>query len=286
MPLQSLLMLTMSPSMIYVMVAPLNKLLVDSYVSGMLATSRRMDSVIHCFIHAACATQIRHELQEGAIFNLARFEVGRCTNLYKITDHPLVIRFLPTTTIAQLPDATATIKREKFMLRKIDHLQALASTNLELPDVVGQIRFVQGSNLDDATSKQRLVVQLLVDTSITVYLSLWDDAATTFHGHLSSSGTMNSVMLVTTVNPKLFGGNLYLNSTAATRFFFDTRIDAIQQFTKRHRRLTSFAKHKSLESFKRMGGHMFHVLGVAESLTNMGAHYAVANMCLQMSPAL
>ncbi|XP_010511835.1 PREDICTED: uncharacterized protein LOC104787882 [Camelina sativa] len=72
-----------------------------------------------------------------------------------------------------------------------------------------------------------------MDTSVIVYLSLWDDVAATFHAHLSSSDTMNSVMLVTTVNPKMFGGNLYLNSTTATRFFFDTDIQPIQQFSNR-----------------------------------------------------
>ncbi|EOA18266.1 hypothetical protein CARUB_v10006759mg [Capsella rubella] len=59
-------------------------------------------SVIHCFIPAARASQFRNVLQEGVIFSVAGFEVGRCTNLYKITDHPFVIRFLPSTTIAEV----------------------------------------------------------------------------------------------------------------------------------------------------------------------------------------
>nr|VDC97578.1 unnamed protein product [Brassica oleracea] len=37
-------------------------------------------------------------------------------------------------------------------------------------------------------------------------------------------------MLVTTVNPKLFGGNLYLNSTQGTRFFFDPKLPEITEF--------------------------------------------------------
>ncbi|KAG2304357.1 hypothetical protein Bca4012_063353 [Brassica carinata] len=37
-------------------------------------------------------------------------------------------------------------------------------------------------------------------------------------------------MLVTSVNPKLFGGNLYLNSTQGTRFFFDTSLPEIAEF--------------------------------------------------------
>ncbi|CAH8253165.1 unnamed protein product [Arabidopsis lyrata] len=79
------------------------------------------------------ASQFRNVLQEGRIFCVGGFEVGRCTNLYKITDNPFVIRFLPSTTIVEVNHVGATIEREKFMLRKGDHLQALANINLELP---------------------------------------------------------------------------------------------------------------------------------------------------------
>lgn len=54
-------------------------------------------------------------------------------------------------------------------------------------------------------------------------MSLWDDAAATFRAHLSSEDPMNFVMLVTTVNPKLFGGNMFLNSTPATKDSFSTQ---------------------------------------------------------------
>ncbi|CAN7023361.1 unnamed protein product [Brassica rapa subsp. trilocularis] len=40
-------------------------------------------------------------------------------------------------------------------------------------------------------------------------------------------------MVVTTVNPKIFGGNLYLNSTPATKFYFDIDLFEIKDFTNR-----------------------------------------------------
>ncbi|KAL0662051.1 hypothetical protein Bca4012_098888 [Brassica carinata] len=61
-------------------------------------------------------------------------------------------------------------------------------------------------------------------------MSLWDEAASAFRGLLKAGDKSQSVMLVTTVNPKLFGGNLYLNSTQGTRFFFDTSISEIAEF--------------------------------------------------------
>ncbi|KAG2286389.1 hypothetical protein Bca52824_045993 [Brassica carinata] len=68
-------------------------------------------------------------------------------------------------------------------------------------------------------------------SNVVVYLSLWDEAAATFRGLISSGERAQSVMVVTTVNPKIFGGNFYLNSTPATKFYFDVNIPAITQFT-------------------------------------------------------
>ncbi|CAN6845940.1 unnamed protein product [Brassica oleracea var. botrytis] len=50
--------------------------------------------------------------------------------------------------------------------RKFDHLQALANTNLELSDVVVQIRYVQGSDLNNAAATTRLVVRLLIEPNV------------------------------------------------------------------------------------------------------------------------
>lgn len=114
--------------------------------------------------------------------------------MYKITDHPFVIRFIPQTTIAEVIENAPVINVEKFMLRSFDPLQALANTNLELPgllkltfaiycimssyiceqnilinffyhiaDVVGQIQYVQGSDLHDATVTTRVVIRFLIE---------------------------------------------------------------------------------------------------------------------------
>ncbi|CAH2047317.1 unnamed protein product [Thlaspi arvense] len=117
------------------------------------------DSIIHGFIPVSLANQYSQTLIEDAIFNIGGFEVGMCTKLYKITDHPFVLCFITSTTIAQAPNASLSITHEIFLLCNSDHLQALANTNHELP------------------------------------------------------------------------GNLYLNFTAAARFFLHTNIHAIQQFT-------------------------------------------------------
>ena len=39
-----------------------------------------------------------------------------------------------------------------------------------------------------------------------MYLSLWDDAGAVFRGLFNSGERAESAMVVTTVNPKIFGG--------------------------------------------------------------------------------
>ncbi|XP_013617165.1 PREDICTED: uncharacterized protein LOC106323621 [Brassica oleracea var. oleracea] len=164
------------------------------------------NSVIHGFIPSGRSPYYRRLLKAGSVVRVSSFEVARCTNMYKITDHPFVIRFIPQTTIDEVVANAPMINVEKFMIRKFDPLQALANTNLELPDVVGQIQSVQGSDLTAAGVMSRVVVRLMIEPMVVVYLSLWDDAASMFRGLISSGDRTQSVMVVTTVNPKIFGG--------------------------------------------------------------------------------
>lgn len=89
--------------------------------------------VIHGFIPAGGANHYRPSLREGSIVKVGSFEVIRCTNMYKITDHPFVIRIIPLTTIDEVARTLIVINLHKFMLQEFDHLQALATTNLVFP---------------------------------------------------------------------------------------------------------------------------------------------------------
>ncbi|XP_013584766.1 PREDICTED: uncharacterized protein LOC106293643 [Brassica oleracea var. oleracea] len=76
----------------------------------------------------------------------------------------------------------------------------------------------------------RVVVRFVIEPMVVVYLSLWDDAASMFRGLINSGDMTQSVMVATTVNPKIFGGNLFLNSTPAMKFYFDPDLQAIAEF--------------------------------------------------------
>lgn len=82
------------------------------------------------------------------------------------------------------------------MLQEFDHLQALANTNLELPDVLGQIQSVQGSDLKDAAVMTRVMLRFVVELSVVVYLSRWDDAAAMFRGLINSQQSLQPAAVI------------------------------------------------------------------------------------------
>ncbi|CAF2077686.1 unnamed protein product [Brassica napus] len=63
-------------------------------------------------------------------------------------------------------------------------------------DIVGMIRSVQGSDLKDAGVMTRVVVRFVIEPSMEIYLSLWDEPAVKFRGLLKSGDRTNSVILV------------------------------------------------------------------------------------------
>ncbi|KAF2536483.1 hypothetical protein F2Q70_00005979 [Brassica cretica] len=64
--------------------------------------SKKDNSVIHGFISAGRANHYMPSLKAGPIVKVGRFEVARCSSMYKITDHPFLIRFIPPTIIDEV----------------------------------------------------------------------------------------------------------------------------------------------------------------------------------------
>ncbi|KAL0813782.1 hypothetical protein Bca101_070225 [Brassica carinata] len=102
------------------------------------------NSVIHGFTPVGRANHYMQSLKAGSILKVDRFEVSRCSSMYKITDHPFLIRFISLTII----DEVITGASEINLQSRLDY-------------VVGQIRSVQGSGLTKETT--RVVIRLLID---------------------------------------------------------------------------------------------------------------------------
>ncbi|KAL0670544.1 hypothetical protein Bca4012_033248 [Brassica carinata] len=118
---------------------------------------------------------------QSVVARLIRFwdSLARVAHIYKITEHQFLIRFIASTLQTDAP----VIKFDKFMVRHYDHLQVLANTNLELPVHAGirpqeQCKHEQGGGpLLNRTLK--LYSNCFHGRNVSVYLSLWDEAAST-----------------------------------------------------------------------------------------------------------
>ncbi|CAN8268446.1 unnamed protein product [Cochlearia groenlandica] len=175
------------------------------------------ETAIHGFITAARSYQYHPYLKTGSIVRVSRFEVARCAKTYKLTDHPFLIRFIPQTIIEDVMVDCPLIGRVKFISAISKRLRVSLTQTLNLRVIVS-LYF------------GHMCVYLPKFDGVVVYMSLWDDAASVFRGLLQSGDRTPSIMIVTTVNPKLFGGNLYLNSTPATTFTFDPTLEDVSLF--------------------------------------------------------
>ncbi|WZZ16209.1 hypothetical protein YC2023_109298 [Brassica napus] len=94
------------------------------------------DFVIHGFTSVGRANHYMPSLKESSIVKVDRFEVARCSSMYKINDHSFVLCFISLTII----DEVITDSSEINLQSRLDY-------------VVGQIRYVQGSDVTKETSR-------------------------------------------------------------------------------------------------------------------------------------
>uniref|UniRef100_A0A0D3E8Z4 Uncharacterized protein n=1 Tax=Brassica oleracea var. oleracea TaxID=109376 RepID=A0A0D3E8Z4_BRAOL len=97
-----------------------------------LFLNEKLNSVIHWFIPAGRANHYRPSLKACSIVKVDRFE-----------------------------SSWVLLRSISSMIRLFDNLQVIANTNVELPDVVGKILSVQGSDLTIETT--RLAICLLIE---------------------------------------------------------------------------------------------------------------------------
>ncbi|KAF3522782.1 hypothetical protein F2Q69_00049755 [Brassica cretica] len=96
-----------------------------------LFLDENVNSVIHGFTPVGRANHYRPSLKAGSTVKVDRFEVARYSSMYKITDHPFLIRFISLTIIDEV--ITGAPETNLQSIRLFDNLQVIANTNLELP---------------------------------------------------------------------------------------------------------------------------------------------------------
>ncbi|KAL1220190.1 hypothetical protein V5N11_008210 [Cardamine amara subsp. amara] len=105
------------------------------------------DNLIKASINHRLIGKFKNNLHEGSILCIKDFDVGKTYERFKLSDHKYIIYFNHSTTINEVLEYAPEIGKTKFRISNYEKLLSIANTNEELPDVVGRIIFVLGSNL-------------------------------------------------------------------------------------------------------------------------------------------
>ncbi|KAL0788509.1 hypothetical protein Bca101_004755 [Brassica carinata] len=151
-------------------------------------------------------------------FTLSGFDVTRSNNNFRLSDAPVSVRFGESTRFTRVTDSDKFIPTEMFRFRSYDQLLALANTNRQLPDILGELTAIQSTISDGLHGSQRVMLTLRVERGLSVCVSLFDGLAYAFHVKMTSYGAEPKVVLVTS--------RLFLNGTSATHVYFDTETNA------------------------------------------------------------
>lgn len=141
-------------------------------------------------------------------FTLSGFDVTRSNNNFRLSDAPVSVRFGESTRFTRVTDSDKFIPTEMFRFRSYDQLLALANTNRQLPDILGELTAIQSTISDGLHGSQRVMLTLRVERGLSVCVSLFDGLAYAFHVKMTSYGAEPKVVLVTSINPKIAGCSL------------------------------------------------------------------------------
>ncbi|CAH8340569.1 unnamed protein product [Eruca vesicaria subsp. sativa] len=86
---------------------------------------------------------------------------------------------------------------------------------------MGELRALQSTITDRLPGAPRVMLTIRMAIDDEVCVSMFDALALAFHDKFDAYGKEPKIVLITSINPKIASGRIYLNGTSATRVFFD-----------------------------------------------------------------
>ncbi|WZZ34442.1 hypothetical protein YC2023_017843 [Brassica napus] len=151
-------------------------------------------TLIQGTVNAARLDTYRELFVEGSVYSLSGFDVTRSDNKFRLSDAPVSIRFTDAGNVVIILFTELFLTTCKIYLE----LSAIRSTINN---------GTQGSNVN-------------------VCVSLFDGLAFAFAEKMTRNGREPKVVLITSINPKVVGGRLFLNGTSGTHIYFDSQLQA------------------------------------------------------------
>ncbi|KAH0872698.1 hypothetical protein HID58_070060, partial [Brassica napus] len=221
------------------------------------------ENVIQDFIpNGRIETHLCH-MKAGGTYRLNKFFGSKSKPIYRVAEPDVTISFSWNSVLYNLEDSSINFPEDRFRIHgyrefeaasdqrgdlygkfspALIHIDVLIDSRV-LPrivfsyrlinlDYIGHIKLVNGQVLSDgplldeteiaASRRVELHVQTHDDPILKLYL--WDKAAFQFCKKFKASVGTARVILVTTLNPKRFGGFLSLSSMASSRVFLDSDV--------------------------------------------------------------
>ncbi|KAG2273781.1 hypothetical protein Bca52824_056336 [Brassica carinata] len=185
--------------------------------------------------------------------------------LYRVAEPSVTITCSSSSVLSDLEDSSVCFPEDRFQFHGYEEFDAACDLRGDLydkfsllykalsfivyfADYVGHVKLVNGQVLNDSlvlddaeiASSRRVLLHVQTHDGLVMKLYIWDKAASDFSGKFKASGGAASVILVTTLNPKRFGGVLTLSSTTSSRVFLDSDVQATRDY------LTWFNSHMAV----------------------------------------
>ncbi|WZZ27754.1 hypothetical protein YC2023_011155 [Brassica napus] len=196
------------------------------------------ETVIQGFIPAGRIETYLPHMKAGGIYRLNSFYGSKNKTLYRVADPSVTITFSSTSVLSDLEDNLVCFPEDRFRFRGYEEFDAACDLREDLYDYVGHIKLVNGQVLSDSivlddaeiASSRRVLLHVQTHDGPVMKLYLWYKAAFDFSGKIKASGGTARVILVTTLNPKRFGGALALSSMTSSRVFLDSDVQATRDY--------------------------------------------------------
>ncbi|KAG2255536.1 hypothetical protein Bca52824_074830 [Brassica carinata] len=154
-------------------------------------------------------------LKAGSVYSLTNFDVTCCDRDCRLSDSSLLIRLSDSTSFNESIEPAVPIPQESFRFLNYSGMLGLADSNNQLPD------------------KNRVMATIKMENDASVTISLFEAQAVKIHNQLKKMGGDPKVVVITSVNPRMVGGRLYLNATSGTHIYFHNETDAGEIFLNR-----------------------------------------------------
>ncbi|CAN6898224.1 unnamed protein product [Brassica oleracea] len=191
-------------------------------------------TVIQGFIPPSRIDTYLQHMIPGSTYRLNKNFGSKTKKVYWVADPDVTIAFSSNSVLSVLKDSSIRFPEDRFRFHGYEQFEAACDLKGDLyvlflyANYIGHIRLVNEQTLNESLVLDEVEIASMRGHVMKLYI--WDTTATDFCEKFKSLGKPLSVILVTTVNPKRFGGALSLSSLSSSRVFFDMDFQPTREY--------------------------------------------------------